>query len=150
MRQGIAAYRATGAANFVPHFLGLMAQAQQHEGQVPEAEETVAEASEMVRGTGERYYEAELLRHRGELLLARPTPDPIAAERCLVEALEAARRQQAGMWELRATMSLARLWADRGERQKAHDLLAPVYGWFTEGFDAPDLTEAKELLGALS
>jgi predicted ATPase len=134
----------------VPHFLVLLAQAQQSHGQVPQAEETLADALAWVRRTGERYYQAELLRNRGESLLARRTPDPTTAERCLVEALETARQQQAKMWELRAAMSLARLWRDQGERAQARDLLAPVYGWFTEGFDIADLKDAKALLEALS
>jgi class 3 adenylate cyclase/predicted ATPase len=149
IRQGIAAYRATGAVHFDPYFLGLLAQAQRGEGQVPEAEETVTEGLDMVRRTGERYYEAELLRLRGELLLAKPMPDPIAAERSLVEALEAARRQRARMWELRAATTLAQHRRDQGRAREARDLLAPVYGWFTEGFDAPDLQEAKAMLDEL-
>jgi predicted ATPase len=149
IRQGIAAYRATGAVHFDPYFLGLLAQAQRGEGQVPEAEETVTEGLDMVRRTGERYYEAELLRLRGELLLAKPMPDPIAAERSLVEALEAARRQRARMWELRAATTLAQHRRDQGRAREARNLLAPVYGWFTEGFDAPDLQEAKAMLDEL-
>jgi predicted ATPase len=150
LRQGIAAYCATGAAARVTHFLALLAQAQQRDGQVPEAEETVVDALDRVRHTGERYYEVELLRRRGELLLARPMPDPLTAERCLAEALETARRQRARMWELRAATSLARLWRDQGKRAEAHDLLAPIYGWFSEGFDTPDLQDAKALLEELA
>jgi class 3 adenylate cyclase/predicted ATPase len=149
IRQGIAAYRATGAVHFDPYFLGLLAQAQRRAGRVPEAEGTVAEALAMVRRTEERYYEVELLRLRGELLLARSPPDPIAAERSLVEALETARRQQTKMWELRAATFLARHWRDEGRTRQAYDLLAPVYGWFTEGFDTPDLQAAKTLLQGL-
>jgi class 3 adenylate cyclase/predicted ATPase len=145
IRQGLAAYHATGASHFDPHFLGLLAQAQRRQGELAEAEGTVAEALDTVCRTGERYYEAELLRLRAELRLARPTPDPVAAERGLVEALEAARRQGARMWELRAAASLARLQRAQGRRREARDLLAPVYGWFTEGFDTPDLQEAKAL-----
>ena len=103
----------------------------------------------MVRRTGQGYYEAELLRLQGELLLARSPPDPIAAERCLVEALATARRQQARMWELRATTTLARHWHGEGRARPAHDFLASAYGWFTEGFDTPDLQEARALLDAL-
>ena len=150
IREGITALSATGAALFVPHFFALLAQAQQYQGQVPQAEETLADALEWVRRTGERYYEAELLRHRGELLLARPTPDPRTAEHCLVEALETACRQRAKTWELRAAVTLARLWRDEGKRIRARDLLAPIYGWFTEGFDTADLKDAKELLDELA
>ena len=150
IREGITALSATGAALFVPHFFALLAQAQQYQGQVPQAEETLADALEWVRRTGERYYEAELLRGRGELLLARPTPDPRTVEHCLVEALETARRQRAKTWELRAAVTLARLWRDEGKRIRARDLLAPIYGWFTEGFDTADLKDAKELLDELA
>jgi predicted ATPase len=150
IRQGIAALSATGAALNVTHCLVLLAQAQQWEGQGPQAEETLADASAWVRRTGERYYEAELLRNRGELLLARPTPDPSTAERCLVEALETARRQRAKTWELRAAVSLARLWRDQGKRVGARDLLAPVYDWFPDGFETADLRDAKALLDELA
>jgi predicted ATPase len=92
--------------------------------------------------------EAELLRLRGELLLSSTTPDPTSAERCLVEALEVARGQGARVWELRAATSLARLWRHQGRGQEAHDLLAPVYGWFTEGMGRPDLRQARALLEA--
>jgi class 3 adenylate cyclase/predicted ATPase len=149
IRQGIAAYRATGAVHFDPYFLDLLTQALRREGQVPEAEGIVAEALDLVRRTGNRYHEAELLRRRGELLLVRPVPDQLAAERCLVLSLETARRQQVRMWELRAAASLARLRRDQGRRWEAHDLLASIYGWFTEGADTPDLVEARELLDAL-
>jgi predicted ATPase len=149
IRQGIAALTATGAAVFVPHVLGLLAQAQQRQGQVSEAEVTLTDALEWVRRTGERYYEAELLRHRGELLLAGAQPDLATAEWCLAEALETARDQQARMWELRAVMSRARLLRGQGRGAEAHDLLAPVYGWFTEGFDTADLKDAKALLDEL-
>jgi predicted ATPase len=103
-----------------------------------------------VQRTGERFYAAELHRHWAELLLARPTSDPRTAERCLVEALETARCQQAKMWELRAAVSLARLLRDQAKRVEARDLLAPVYGWFTEGFDTADLKDAKALLDELA
>jgi class 3 adenylate cyclase/predicted ATPase len=149
IREGITALTATGAALFVPHFLVLLAQAQRYHGQLPQAEETLADALARVRRTGARYYEAELLRNWGELLLGRPTPDPSTADRCLVEALETARRQEAKMWELRAATSLARLWRDQGRRTEAHDLLGPVYDWFTEGFDTADLKDAKGLLDEL-
>jgi predicted ATPase len=95
------------------------------------------------------WYEAEAHRLRGETLLSLPEPDRAAVEVCLRRAIEVARDQEAKMWELRAATRLARLWGERGERQKAFDLLAPVYGWFTEGFDAADLKEANALLDAL-
>lgn len=110
----------------------------------------LADAVDRARRTGERYFEAELLRLRAELLLSGATPDPTSAERCLVEALEVARRQQARMWELRAALSLARHWHDEGRARPAHDLLASASGWFTEGFDMPDLRAAKVLLQELA
>lgn len=95
--------------------------------------------------TGERWFDAEL--HR---LLAASAPDPGTAEHHLHEALEISRRQQARLWQLRASRDLARLWAERGERQRALDLLAPVHGWFTEGFGTTDLIEAKAVLDRLA
>jgi predicted ATPase len=150
IREGINALTATGAALFVPHFLALLAQVQQSRGQIHQAEETLADALEWVHRTGERYYQAELLRNRGESLLARRTSDPTRAERCLIEALKTARWQGAKTWELRAATSLARLWCDQEKRTDARDLLAPVYAWFNEGFDTGDLKEAKALLDELS
>jgi predicted ATPase len=112
----------------------------------------------MMEQTGERYYEAELHRQRGELLLLREAkghPDQGSreqheAETCFQHALDVARRQQAKSLELRAAMSLARLWQRQGKRVEARALLEEIYGWFTEGFDTADLQEAKALLGALS
>ena len=86
----------------------------------------------------------------GEIALKSPQPDPAKAEGYFEHALAVAREQQAKSWELRAAMSMARLWRDQGKRQQAHDLLAPVYGWFTEGFDTLDLKEARALLSELS
>ena len=102
-----------------------------------------------VERTGVRWIEAELHRLRGELQLALPKPDQSDAEACFGRALAVAREQQAKFWELRAATSLARLWRDQGKRAEARDLLAPVYGWFTEGFDTPDLKDAKALLDEL-
>jgi predicted ATPase len=109
----------------------------------------VSEALEIVETTGERFYEAELHRLQGELSLQLPTP-LAEAEACLQQALAVARRQQAKSLELRAAMSLARLWQRQGQRDAARDLLAPLYGWFTEGFDTADLQEAKALLETLT
>ena len=88
--------------------------------------------------------------HRGEIALKSPEPDVVKAEAYFARALAVARQQQAKSWELRAVMSIARLWRDHGERDEARDLLAPVYGWFTEGFDTLDLKEAKKLLDELA
>ena len=103
-----------------------------------------------VETTKERWYEAEVHRIAGEIALLSPEPDAAKAEVYFERALGVARAQQAKSWELRAAMSMARLWHDQGMREKARALLAPVYGWFTEGFDTRDLKEAKALLDALS
>ena len=105
------------------------------------------EALQIVERTGERWFAAELDRHKGQLLLRQGHPE--AAEELYRKALSIAREQEAKLWELRAAASLARLWRDQGRRAAARDLLAPVYGWFTEGFATPDLKEAKMLLGEL-
>src|SRR5262249_3538974 len=98
---------------------------------------------------GERWSEPEMHRLKGELLLQQHLDNQADAETCFQQAITIAQNQQAKSWELRATASLARLWQQRGKRQEAHDLLAPVYGWFTEGFDTADLKDAKALLDAL-
>ena len=108
--------------------------------------ETLAEAWELVQDTGETYYAAELHRLQGEFLLQHNPADTAVTEACFQQALAMARGQQARSLELRAAVSLARLWQHQGKRAEAHDLLAPVYGWFTEGFDTADLQEAKALL----
>jgi predicted ATPase len=102
-----------------------------------------------VQHTGERWFEAELHRLKGEVLLSLSKRDGAEAESSFKRAIQVARGHGAKMWELRAATSLARLWADQGRRADAHDLLAPVYGWFTEGFDAADLKDAKALLDEL-
>jgi predicted ATPase len=103
----------------------------------------------VVGQTEERWCEAELERLRGELLLRLPNSDPDAAKACFERAMEVARWQEAKSWELRAATSLAQLWRDQGRHAEAHDLLAPVYGWFTEGFDTADLKGARALLDEL-
>ena len=103
-----------------------------------------------VDSTGERYYEAELHRLKGECLLAPSIANYTEAEACFEQALDIARNQQVKSLELRAAMSLSRLWQQQGKRQEAHDLLAPIYHWFTEGFDTADLQEAKALLDELA
>ncbi len=110
----------------------------------------ITEARALMDQTAVRDYEAELHRLKGELLLQQATPDASQSEACFHQALDVARAQQAKSWELRAATSLARLWQSQDKRQDAHDLLAPVYEWFTEGFDTADLKEAKALLNALS
>jgi predicted ATPase len=149
MREGLGAYWATGAACWSPYLLALAAEAHGKVAEIAQALDLLAEALARAERTGERWYEAELHRRRGELLLALPEPDPAEAESCFERALAVAGEQSAKMWELHAAASLARLWRDRGERARARDLLAPIYGWFTEGFDTPNLKEAKALLDEL-
>jgi predicted ATPase len=116
-------------------------------GQTAEGLDAIAEALALVASTNERFYEAEIYRVKGELLLKHGGSNTGAeAERCFRQALDIARVQSAKSWELRSATSLARLWRDQGERQKASSLLTPVYGWFTEGFDTQDLRDAKGLL----
>jgi len=148
--QGLDVYRATGAEVQRPHFLGMLAEVHSSLGQ-PEAGLTaLREALALVEKTGERYYEAELHRLKGELLLQQATPEVSHAETCFQQSLDMARGQQAKALELRAAMSLGRLWQQQGKRQEAQALLAGVYSWFTEGFDTADLQEAKALLHAVS
>ena len=110
----------------------------------------LAEALDSVDTTEECWWEAELYRLKGELLLALSADNAAAAETCFHQALVIARRQQAKSLELRAAMSLSRLWQQQGKRAEAYQLLAETYGWFTEGFDTADLQEAKALLAELS
>jgi predicted ATPase len=149
MRRGLAAKRATGAQLKVPYYLGLLASACASRNQHAEARALLDDALARVGRTGECWFEAELHRCRAEISLRSPEADPTGAEICLRKALAVAQEQEAKLWELRAATSLARLWGERGERQKAHDLLAPVYDWFTEGFDTADLKDAKALLDEL-
>ena len=147
--QGLVTYRATGAETWRPYYLALLAEAHGTLGE-PEAGLTaLTEALALVDATGERWYESELYRLRGELLLQQSSANSTEAETCFHHAISIAQSQQAKSWELRATMSLARLWHQQGKRQEVHDLLAPVYHWFTEGFDTADLKDAKALLDAL-
>jgi predicted ATPase len=150
MQQGLTAWRATGAAVFQPYGLALLAAASAQVGQIEEGHTLLAEALAVTNDTGERRWEAELYRLQGEVLLARSTGQDTEAEICFRQALTIARRQEAKSWELRAAMSLSRLWQQQGKQAEAHQLLAPIYGWFTEGFDTADLQEAKALLEALA
>jgi predicted ATPase len=110
----------------------------------------LTEALTLVDTTGERWYEPELYRLKGELLLQQNSDNQAEAEHCFQQAISLARSQQGKSFELRTATSLARLWQQQGKRQEAHDLLAPVYHWFTEGFDTADLQDAKALLDELS
>jgi predicted ATPase/DNA-binding SARP family transcriptional activator len=148
MQQGLNAWRDTGAELVLPEFFFSLAEAYGKAGQTEEGLRLVAEALTRVQRTGERKFEAELYRLRGELLVGR-VEAAVEAERCFERALEVARRQRAKSWELRAAMSLCRLWQSQGKREEARDLLQAVYGWFTEGFDTVDLVEARALIDAL-
>ncbi len=147
IRNGSAAYRATGAEAWVPYQIALLATACEIAGQVEEAVVLLDDAQGIAGRTGERWLAAELYRHKGWLLLRRGQPE--AAEDSYREALSIAAEQEAKLWELRACVSLARLRRDQGRPAEARDLVAPIYGWFTEGFDTPDLKEAKVLLDDL-
>jgi len=158
IQQGLDAYRSTGAEFQRPHFLVLLAEVSGLLGQPEGGLAALEEALTLVEKTGERYYEAELHRQRGELLLLREAKshpsqgsrDQHEAETCFQHALDVARQQQAKSLELRAAMSLVRLWQRQGKRAQARALLAEIYDWFTEGFDTADLQEAKALLDALA
>jgi predicted ATPase len=149
IRLGLADYRATGSELFSPYFLALLADAYGQADQAADGLSLLADALDGVERTGVRWIEAELHRLRGELQLALPKPDQSDADACFGRALAVSREQQAKFWKLRAATSLARLWRDQGKRAEACDLLAPVFGWFTEGFDTPDLKDAKGLLEQL-
>ncbi|HEV8718400.1 MAG TPA: adenylate/guanylate cyclase domain-containing protein [Candidatus Binatia bacterium] len=165
IHEGLAAYQTTRADLWRPYFLFLLAEAYGHVGQTEEGLSVLAEALEAVHKTGERMYEAELYQLKGELSLQsavhspqseitspqHPTPNTQQeAEACFLKAIEIARRQQAKSLELRAVTSLARLWHQQGKKVEARQILAEIYGWFTEGFDTKDLQEAKALLDELA
>jgi predicted ATPase len=152
MRQGLAAYRAAGTERQRPYYLALLAEAYGSIGQPAEGLSLLAEALATVDLIGERGWGAELHRLQGELLLvqAGERQQVPEAEACVQQALDVACRQQAKSLELRAAMSLSRLWQRQGKRDEARDLLAPIYNWFTEGFDTADLQEARALLEALT
>jgi len=149
MRQGLADLRATGAGLWQPTFLSLIAEADGRIGQAERGLEVLDEAMTFVDRNDERFYEAELHRLKGELLLVSTPADPLGAERSFRLALEIAERHKAKSIGLRAALSLARLRAKGGRQSEAHDLLAPIYGWFGEGFGTPDHKEAKALLDEL-
>ena len=146
---GIGAYRSTGATIYTPLHLSFLARANAELGKFDDAWRCIAEAMTAVETINERWFEAEVHRTAGEIALMSPEPDAAKAEAYFECALAVARQQQAKSWELRAAIRMARLWRDQGKRDQAHALLAPVYGWFTEGFDTLDLKEAKTLLDEL-
>ncbi|MCP3395529.1 AAA family ATPase [Bradyrhizobium sp. CCGB12] len=146
LREGLPAWRATGAGLYEPYFLGLQAEALGCLGAIEEGLDLVAKALDRVEETRERWFEAELHRMMGELMLRLPRPDPIAVETRFEHAAATARRQGAKLWELRAATRLAQFWREQGRRGEAHDLLSPLYRQFTEGFGTPDLQAARALL----
>jgi len=148
LRSGSAAYRATGAEAWTPYFLALLARAREIAGQIEEGLTLLDEALQIVEITGERWFAAELYRHKGQLLQRQGKSE--AAEELYRKALSIAAEQEAKLWELRAVVSLARLRRAQGRWAAARDLLDPVFGWFTEGFDTADLKEAKALLVELA
>jgi class 3 adenylate cyclase/predicted ATPase len=147
---GITSHRSTGATLYEPYYLSYLAMAYAELGQLDDARRCIDDAIEKVERSKEKWCEAEVHRIAGEIALRAPKPDAAKAEAYFEQALAVARQQQAKSWELRAAMSLARLWRDQGKRDEARELLAPVYGWFTEGFDTLDLKEAKALLDELA
>jgi predicted ATPase len=149
VHQCLASYRATGSRLFLPYWLALEARALAEAERAPEALTTLGEALRWVDRTDQRWMEAELHRVKGRVLLRLRSTADTETEAALRTAVTVARRQKARMWELRAARDLARLWAERGERRKALDLLAPVHGWFSEGAGMADLEEAEALLAGL-
>jgi predicted ATPase len=147
---GIAAHPTMGATLNVPFYLLHLARAHAELGQLEAALRCIGEAMTAAETTKEKWCEAEIHRTAGEIALMSREPDAAKAQAHFERAIAIARAQKAKSWELRAATSLARLWRDHGERQQARDLLAPVYGWFTEGFDTADLKEAKALLDELT
>ena len=150
VHQGITTIRARGQTLFVPYLYTVLADVCAHPGHTADGLQALAEAQTLIEQHEERCWEAEIYRLRGVMLLRQPVPQPAEAETWLQRALDVARRQEAKSLELRAAMSLARLWQQQGKRAEAYALLAPIYGWFTEGFDTADLQEAKGLLEALA
>jgi predicted ATPase len=148
VKRGLAAFRATGVNLWVPFYLTLLPDAYRNEGKPLEALACLSDAIDLIEVTHERATEAEIHRLRGELFAS--LQDITAATGALQSALEVARRQQARLFELRAATSLARLWRDQGREIDARNLLAPIYGWFTEGLDSSVLQSAKSLLEELT
>jgi predicted ATPase len=154
IHEGIDASRSLGSVVTQSYSLGLLAEGRLAAGEAEQGLTVLAEAMDMVAKTQERFYEAELYRLKGELMLQSQGHSPRAivedeAKHYFERAIEIARRQQAKSWELRATISLARLLAQQGKRDEAHTMLADIYNWFTEGFDTADLKDAKVLLDQL-
>jgi predicted ATPase len=149
LREGLASYLATGTRQQHAYFLALLAAALGEAGRATEGLEVLVEAVEAARQSNEHYYEAELYRLRGELLLKSEAASPSEAEDCYQKAVNLARNQNAKFFELRAVMGLSRLWSRQGKSAEARARLGEIHAWFTEGFDTPDLNDAKILLDEL-
>src|SRR5262249_2671845 len=147
---GITLWRSIGSMYWLPTFLSYLAMAYAELSQFDDAWRCLNEAMTAIERTRETWFEADVYRIAGEVVLKSPQADAANAQTYFERALTVARQQHAKSWELRAAMSLARLWRDQGKLQQARELLAPVYGWFTEGFDTLDLKEAKALLEELA
>ena len=150
IHHGLIDFQAIGTALGRPSHLALLAEAYGIQGEPEAGLMALIEALTLVNTTGERLYEPELHRLKGALLLQLSSDNQAEAEACFQQSIRIAQSQQAKSLALRAATSLARLWQQQGKRQEAHDLLAPVYNWFTEGFDTADLQEAKALLDAVA
>lgn len=149
IREGLAGYLATGTRHQYGYYLGLLAEALGQTGRREEALEALSEALDLAKQNNERYFESELYRLSGESLLKTGMVSAPEAEQCFHKAIQIARQQHGKFLELRAVMSLARLWKELDKTGDAHQLLDRVYGWFTEGFDTPDLKDARALLEEL-
>lgn len=158
VRESIASHNARGSMISTSQYLAVLTDACAKAGRIDEALDSVTRGLDFVNANGERHYEAELYRLKGELLLAQAANNEqlradslqVAAEECFHEAIEIARRQSAKSWELRAVLSLARLWQNQGKRVEAREMLEEIYGWFTEGFETLDLRQARAMLAELS
>ena len=150
LRRAINEYRSGANQLYVPYFLGLLAAIQLTHGELAEGLDTVVSALGLTGGKGSRLMDPELLRLKGELIVALDPGAKADAEVAFCQSIDIAQRQSSKSWELRAAMSMARLWRDQDKSQQARELLAPIYGWFTEGFDTLDLKEAKALLAELA
>jgi predicted ATPase len=149
LTDGFTAQKTTGATLWVPFALAHLANAYSELGKIEDAWRTIREAITTVERTKERWCDAEVYRTAGEIMLTASKRDAAKAEAYFERALAVGHEQHAKSWELRAAMSMARLWRDQGKRDEAGDLLVPIYGWFTEGFDTRDLKDAKALLEEL-
>jgi predicted ATPase len=150
IQQGLVVTQNRWGEQFRPYYLSLLAESYGTTGQIEEALCALTQALALVDKSGGNWYEADIHRLQGEFLLLQSSDHQAEAETCFQQAITIARSQQAKSFELRTAISLARLWQQQGKRQKAYDLLAPVYNWFTEGFDTTDLKDAKALLDSLA